>query len=72
MSEFERSVVQKSFESHINLFKVPGKQAIVNAQKKEQILSKFNWTKLKYCVHNIIQAKKRKLKGAQKTSFYAP
>ncbi|XP_053385481.1 uncharacterized protein LOC123538701 [Mercenaria mercenaria] len=62
MSESERRVVQRVFEKNINLFKVPGKLEIMNIQKEEPLLSKYDWTKLKYCVHNMIQAKRRCLK----------
>jgi len=62
MNKSTRRMVEKMFEKNINLFRVPGKLEIINIQRKEELLARYQWTKLKYCVHNIIQAKKRMLK----------
>lgn len=53
----------RQFFKHLNLGKTPGKLDILNAIKKEPVLAKFTWTKLKFAVKNMITSRNRSMLG---------
>ncbi|XP_053391154.1 uncharacterized protein LOC123557702 [Mercenaria mercenaria] len=59
-TEAERQAVEAGFLKEIRLAKVPGKPDVVNFVKQNPTFSKYPWTKIKFAVHNMINARKRK------------
>ena len=56
----ERETIAKEFRKEIWRQKVPGKLDIINFMQKNAYFTKYSWTKVKYAVHNMIIARKRK------------
>lgn len=62
-SPAEIAAVKSAFEQHVKLMKVPGKNEVINCQRKFPILYSRDWKSIKYRVYNNIQSHK---KGANK------
>ena len=58
----ERITLEADFKKDTMLAKVPGKVDVLNFMRKNQTFSKYHWTKIKFAVHNMITAMKKKSK----------